>query len=595
VRLFVYYRNKGYFDAHVSYSLHESKQSSEEWQKVSEKNNRLPPTNRVPYPSVEDTVVFHIKEGKPYKVAGFTFEGFEKLPMDLQTKLTENIGIKQNSQYSEEAVIRESVRAKEILSESGYPFLSLIYTDVPEDTLRKTVTISLKFKTGPRVRVGGSKIIYDTAYSKYGYVEDQVIRRQISMDSGTWYKNSNTIISQRDLGRLGTFQYQSITLDTSAFAGLPDSARDGTILPVIINLRMRNSIEIVGYPIFGVNSFYQFILGLGASYSNHNVGNVADNFTTQASYQFYPITEHRVALGSEFTFPSFPIFSWKNVPLILSGNFTYSDQHSSSGALQYLERTGNLSAGTNVQLSSDPSLIASWSPKGLLQYITRDYRDSSIFGGHVDTTIKPQFNVIGSSDISYNWTNDPLNPSRGTYVSWSLQYAVPWFSFQALPSAAYLKNTLQFKEFFDLGSIPGRSILGFRIMGGLIALTYPNEPTRDILIENRYYGGGANSLRGWDARTLLVSNNTTPGLPQFGGYKMFETNLEWRYALFNDLSDFSPVHLGIFIDAGNVSDKNVPVALRNFAIALGTGLRYNTIIGAVRIDFGFKLYDPYPR
>jgi hypothetical protein len=23
-------------------------------------------------------------------------------------------------------------------------------------------------------------------------------------------------------------------------------------------------------------------------------------------------------------------------------------------------------------------------------------------------------------------------------------------------------------------------------------------------------------------------------------------------------------------------------------------LRYNTIIGALRVDFGFKLYDPYP-
>lgn len=114
-------------------------------------------------------------------------------------------------------------------------------------------------------------------------------------------------------------------------------------------------------------------------------------------------------------------------------------------------------------------------------------------------------------------------------------------------------------------------------------------------------GGGTNSLRGWPARSLLVSNNADSGRPYYGGYKAFETNLEWRVALFNYPAEItamqqflSATRLALFIDAGNVFDKDVAIAPKDFAIALGTGIRYNTLFGAVRLDFGFKLYDPYP-
>jgi outer membrane protein assembly factor BamA len=590
VRVFVYYRDKGYFDAHVKYSLHESKESVAEWEKVSKENNMLPPERRQPYPVIEDTVIFRVKEGKPYKVSGFTFEGFEGLPMDLQAKLTDNIGIKLNSQYSRTSLDLEIIRAKQILAESGYPFLSLPpgSIDAELDTLHFTVTISLKFKTGPRVRVGASKIVYDTAYTKFGTVDEDVIMRQVHLDSGTWYSNSSQVASERNLGRLGTFQYQSISLDTTAFNGVPDSLRNGMVLPVIINLRMRKTSDASIYPSFGVNTFSQFIFGGGLSYTNRNILNVADNFTGQVSYQLLPLNQRVGSIGGNFIFPYIGI---QNVPLILSGNYTYSDQKSdSTHRLQFLERNYNGTIALNFQLFNSASLIALLIPKVSVQTVDLDYRDSSIFGGHIDTTLKAQKNVIISSDVSFNWTNDARNPSSGTYFLLSPQIALP----VANNSAIYLKSTVQIKEFFDIATTPERSILGFNLVAGYIALRYPDNPAHDILLENRYYGGGTSSLRGWAARSLLVSNNPTQGLPQFGGYKTFVVSLEWRYGLFNAQSDFAPLHLGTFLDAGNVWDKDVPIALRNFSLTAGTGLRINTLIGAVRLDLGFKLYDPYP-
>ncbi|MDP4229480.1 MAG: BamA/TamA family outer membrane protein [Bacteroidota bacterium] len=604
-RIFVYYRSRGYFDAHIGYSLHESVVSAEQWQKVYDKNKFLPPAKWDKYPVVEDTIAFRIYEGKPYVVSGFTFEGLEHLPMDLQNKLTDNIGIKAKSVYSKDELDKEVLRIQQILGENGYPFLSLPTgaTIIELDRNRKSITISIKFKTGPRVRVGAPRIVSDTAYSKYGYVSDATIHRALSLDSGAWYKNSNKLISERDLSRLGTFQYINIELDTSGFYRIPDSSKDGIVLPVIVYLRMRPSWDFTPYPYLGINPFYQFILGFGVSYSNRNLFNVADNFTTQAVYQLFPRNQNHVSLSGDFVFPYIGI---KNVPLVLSANSSYSDQRTPDlKTLQYLERTITASLGTNVQLSHDPAIVIYASPKGLLQYVNRDYRDSSIFNGRIDTTTVPsQFNALGSLDMGYNSTNDPQNPSRGIFVGMSLQRTLQFIANAiptGLPSAAYTKFTPQFKAFANLGVNEGRSILAYRILYGNVWLDHPGDQSRDILIENRYFGGGTNSMRGWAARTLLVSNNPIPGHPQYGGYKTIETNLEWRYALFHYPAEItatqqflSALRIAFFCDVGNVWDKDVPIAIKNLAVAIGTGIRYNTLLGALRFDFGFKFYDPYP-
>ncbi len=605
LRIFVYYRSRGYFDAKVSVSYleHQSKASLDAFSKVEARNNLLPPQQWEKYPLIADTVVFRIVEGKSYKVAGFTFEGLEKLPMDLQNTITSKIGIKVNSQYSKDALDLEILRVKEILGENGYPFLSLPNgaTVIETDTSSKTITISLKFKTGPRIRVGGPRIINDTAYVKYGYVQEQVIRRQITMDSGTWYENSDKVETQRGISKLGTFQYINIELDTSAFANLPDSAKNGLVLPVVIFLRMRPSWEITPGPYFGENRQGEFIGGLGVSYSNRNLFNVADNLTLQATYQFFPLpnVQKRWSLSGDFVFPYIGI---KNVPFIISPSFSYAWVFE-----KYKEAVYGGSLGLNFELLNTPTFRLTYLPKGSLQFVQREYNDTTLRPlGNTSFVLNPQqLNSIYSHELKADWTNDPQYPSHGSYTSWSFQWALPLlkilFPGTTLPSASYLKNTLQFKTYFDLGSTPARSVLAYRIMGGFISLSDPGNPNKDPLIEDRYYGGGTNSLRGWSARSLLVSNDRSLGRPQFGGYKAFETNLEWRYALVNypvaitSMQQFlSALRLAFFCDVGNIWDKEVPIAPKNFVIALGTGLRYYTLLGALRFDFGFKFYDPFP-
>jgi len=56
----------------------------------------------------------------------------------------------------------------------------------------------------------------------------------------------------------------------------------------------------------------------------------------------------------------------------------------------------------------------------------------------------------------------------------------------------------------------------------------------------------------------------------------------------------APIRMAFFADFGNVWDKETPILLKNASISTGLGIRYNTPFGPLRIDWGFKFYDPYP-
>ncbi|MDR2118463.1 MAG: BamA/TamA family outer membrane protein [Tannerellaceae bacterium] len=129
-----------------------------------------------------------------------------------------------------------------------------------------------------------------------------------------------------------------------------------------------------------------------------------------------------------------------------------------------------------------------------------------------------------------------------------------------------------------------------------IACPYGNSSI--VPFEKRYYGGGPNSVRGWNTRQLgpgTYHANNDFGT-QTGDVKIF-LNAEYRYRLFPLLE------VAAFVDAGNVwTIRNYPNQpgghfrwrsfYREMALAAGIGLRLDLSFFVVRLDAGKKLYDP---
>lgn len=123
----------------------------------------------------------------------------------------------------------------------------------------------------------------------------------------------------------------------------------------------------------------------------------------------------------------------------------------------------------------------------------------------------------------------------------------------------------------------------------------------DVLpFEKSYYGGGANGMRAWQARSLgpgslsdsLIGNS----INQIGDLKI-EGNLEYRF-------DITKLFEGAaFIDAGNIWILNVDEKRPNaefkfnklwndLAIGVGVGLRLDFNFFLIRFDLASKLKDP---
>lgn len=131
-----------------------------------------------------------------------------------------------------------------------------------------------------------------------------------------------------------------------------------------------------------------------------------------------------------------------------------------------------------------------------------------------------------------------------------------------------------------------------RLQTGLI-LPYGDDPGAPI--NGRFYLGGANSVRGWGARRLaprLESCDTEGNCTHIpiGGYTMIQGNLEARLAL------FGPLALVAFLDLGDVQAIEKTYKTSQWNLAAGPGLRAETPLGLVRLDFGYRLNDPgvYP-
>ena len=119
--------------------------------------------------------------------------------------------------------------------------------------------------------------------------------------------------------------------------------------------------------------------------------------------------------------------------------------------------------------------------------------------------------------------------------------------------------------------------------------------------EKRFYGGGANGVRGWGVRTLgpgsFVGNNSNTDFMNHCGDIRFIMSAEYRAKL------FWIVELGLFMDIGNIwTIRNYPNQERGvfkfnsfykeLAAAYGLGIRLDFNYFLLRFDLGMKAHNP---
>jgi outer membrane protein insertion porin family len=106
---------------------------------------------------------------------------------------------------------------------------------------------------------------------------------------------------------------------------------------------------------------------------------------------------------------------------------------------------------------------------------------------------------------------------------------------------------------------------------------------QDLPASERFFAGGDTTVRGFSLDRLGTEPTiSVTGFPT-GGNGLVVTNAEVRMALFGGLGVTG------FVDSGNVFRRATDIDLGQLRATAGFGVSYNSPIGPLRVDLGFKL------
>ncbi len=177
--------------------------------------------------------------------------------------------------------------------------------------------------------------------------------------------------------------------------------------------------------------------------------------------------------------------------------------------------------------------------------------------------------------------DDPLNPRSGQFRILDVE----WSATALGTEAPYLKGLAQQFFYFPM---PRDMVAAVGLRLG-VGQTFREDRDALLPIAERYFAGGATTLRGFaldeasPKRKIPLPNGDVVDGEPIGGNVLALLNLELRFPILGNLRGV------LFSDNGNVYRRLQIIELLNWRYNMGFGFRYDTPLGPLRVDYGFKL------
>lgn len=429
----------------------------------------------------------------------------------------------------------------------------------------------------------GTQVLLDRVIVRGNQRTDSdVIRRSIGLKPGDPVSETRVFEIERDLYRIGIFSSVDARL---TWAGLETTTRD-----LIVRVRE-------GRP-------RRVAYGLGIEYSSD------DRFNPRGSFSF---THNNVA-GRAFTLRTDLRYSRleKSFRFLFGQPYLGSHAIATTYSLFYFDEEHDF--GDVIR-------------EGVRLEAHRDYGDRRVGVAYdyrlveltptddlFDIDRNDQDLKISSLVPSFFWDrrDDPLLATQGWSALAQLQYSFPFLQAEG----EFVKLFLQQTQYLPLrgrkAGVPrGREqvIVASLRAGGIEPLAhlppdliFPEElqeqglPSADVFIDERFFAGGSTTHRAYGRDDLGIRGETLilkPGKLETdpgafyaaGGNGLLLLNLEYRFPVFGDI-----VGGTLFYDAGNVWPDWRDIDAREAKQGVGIGVRYNSPIGPLRVDVGWKLH-----
>lgn len=563
-------------------------------------------------------VDYFITLGKRYSIDSLSFTIPERgtFKTDFQDDIP-NISIHKGDFLSEETLEQETVRGEAHFRDMGYfgfsknnyvfeadttsvpgkLFLNMIINEYTRNESETNARPLRKFY------IDSVSISYPQSLS----IKEKTIKNLNLIKPGDLYKESTINASYARLSSLRMFNSVSIGMTQT----------DTNLVNCGINLSQS---RIQGFKAnLEASSNSTGLMGVSpqVSFYHKNIfhGGELLNLSFMGNFQFKfndPIRSDEFGVNASLSLPRFiglpnRLFTGPNMPRTeISASYNYQDRpeytrtiistsFGYTGAYKKLSYQIYPAQLSIIRLDNmDESFYETLSRNPFMRYAYQDHFDAGLgsmlyFSSTTETNPSESFHYarIGT-DLSGNLLSllKPMlkKDKEGAGLIWGI------------PFSQYVKGEVTLGQTWIFGRDKGQAI-ATRLLAG-IGYAYGNSSA--IPFEKQFYSGGANSMRGWQARSLgpgCSPVDSTFTIPSQTGDMKFEANLEYRFKLFWKIAG------AIFIDAGNIwtvkqfsdsdiSSLNGQKTFQSIALDWGTGVRVDLKFLILRLDTGFKLHDP---
>ena len=534
---------------------------------------------------------------------------------------------------SESLMEEESIRSAQYFRNIGYYGFDKRFFFFEADTLKTPGEASVTLSIKDYARDEGSENAAEHHKFRIGKVSishpdnvkirPSVIENLNILKPGDRYSEQRVNTAYTRLSNLGVFN--SINITTSPQIGdLVDcdiKMQSGGIHGFKANLEG------------SVNSTGLFGISPQLNYFHRNIfhGGEQWNFSIKGNFQFKPktdISSQEVSVSSRLRFPKFiglpnRIFKSNNIPhtdLNLAFSYQNRPEYRRTIISASFGYTGILWRKFHYQFYPIQGKVVR------LFDVDEDFLTNNIGNMFLLNAYSDHFDIGVGGTLYYTTDPNPIPANSYRYYRFSFDlsgnvlslfnplmavnddgYRTIWNT----PYSQYVRGEFQFGQTIRFGRNDAHAI-AYRLLAGA-GYAYGNSMTMPF--EKQFYAGGANSMRGWQARALGPGTEKDFGLfiiPSQTGEMKLEANLEYRFplvwklegALFADAGNIWDIHdwlkeYGIADKVENLEEllgdgvfrfnKNLPESI---ALDWGFGLRVNLSFLLVRLDLGLRVHDP---
>ncbi len=487
-------------------------------------------------------IIINLTEGKRYYVGTITIEGNKIFP---EFKLRESLTMLPRSVFSQDALRADIVKLQEYYFHHGY-----ISARVASDTIlnEKTGNIDIKYK------LTEGELAYVDRIDIHGNVKtkDAIIRRELRIYPGEKFDGEKLKRSKERLYNLGFFE--EINYDVE-----PGSAEDKKNLVVTVKETKTG----------------EFSFGAGYSSIDKAIGFVdltQKNFDI-ANWPTFTGDGQQLRLHTEFgTVRQDYTLSWTepwifDYPYLFGFDlFQRSHERSSDVGYGYDEtRTGgDLRFGKEFSEYNRADLMYSMEEVQIKDVASEASDALKIEEG------TNQINSLGLV-LTHDTRDNIYNPMRGLLGVATSDYTGGFLG----GDKNFIRYTLGGSVFFtNLGS----NVLELRAKAGAID---DFDETSSIPIYERFFAGGANTIRGYKERKVGPLDTVTRD--PIGGKSLLLGTAEYTVPLVKVFK------AAVFYDIGNVWPTVSQIGVDDLKSSAGLGARIKTPLGPVKLDYGYPL------